>query len=170
MLREGWDVRNVVVIVPLRPYTAKAQILPEQTLGRGLRRMSLPASGIDEQVIVIEHEAFKPFWKNELEEEGLEVEWVPADNVRPNFRPVYVDRSKLEYDIEVPILSPALVTSTAGLESFGLNNIKPRRVSPPQPGLDSGAKPLGVSETSPRKRDFLRTFMKPANPWKYLNN
>ena len=44
MLREGWDVRNVVVIVPLRPYTAKAQILPEQTLGRGLRRMSLPAS------------------------------------------------------------------------------------------------------------------------------
>ena len=135
MLREGWDVRNVVVIVPLRPYTATAQILPEQTLGRGLRRMSLPASGIDEQVIVIEHEAFKPFWKNELEEEGLEVEWVPVDAVHPNFRPVYVEKSKLEYDVEVPLLSPALVTSTAGLETFGLQDIKPRRVSPPQPSL-----------------------------------
>ncbi|MDP2744466.1 MAG: hypothetical protein Q8P00_05310, partial [Dehalococcoidia bacterium] len=131
----GWDVRNVVVIVPLRPYTAKAQILPEQTLGRGLRRMSLPASGNDEQVIVIEHEAFKPFWKNELEEEGLEVEWVPVEGVKPNFHPVYVDNSKLQYDVEVPLLSPALVTSTAGLETLKLGDIRPRRVSPPQAGL-----------------------------------
>jgi len=42
MLREGWDVRNVTTIVPLRPYSAKATILPEQTLGRGLRRMTPP--------------------------------------------------------------------------------------------------------------------------------
>ena len=34
MLREGWDVQNVTVIVGLRPYTAKANILPEQTIGR----------------------------------------------------------------------------------------------------------------------------------------
>ncbi len=39
MLREGWDVQNVTVIVGLRPYTAKAAILPEQTVGRGLRLM-----------------------------------------------------------------------------------------------------------------------------------
>ncbi|MGQ0779468.1 MAG: hypothetical protein ACT4NY_34465 [Pseudonocardiales bacterium] len=58
MLREGWDVRNVSVIVPLRPYTAEAKILPEQTLGRGLRRMTPPGSGVDEQLVVIEHEAF----------------------------------------------------------------------------------------------------------------
>jgi type III restriction enzyme len=38
MLREGWDVRNVSVVVPLRPLTAKSRILPEQTLGRGLRQ------------------------------------------------------------------------------------------------------------------------------------
>ena len=36
MLREGWDVKNVTTIVPLRPFTANSQILPEQTLGRGL--------------------------------------------------------------------------------------------------------------------------------------
>ena len=39
MLKEGWDVRNVTTIVGLRAYAAKSNILPEQTLGRGLRRM-----------------------------------------------------------------------------------------------------------------------------------
>jgi type III restriction enzyme len=39
MLREGWDVENVTVVVGLRPYTSKANILPEQTIGRGLRLM-----------------------------------------------------------------------------------------------------------------------------------
>ena len=34
MLKEGWDVRNVTTIVGLRPYAAKSNILPEQTLGR----------------------------------------------------------------------------------------------------------------------------------------
>ena len=39
MLREGWDVQNVTVVVGFRPYTAKANILPEQAIGRGLRLM-----------------------------------------------------------------------------------------------------------------------------------
>jgi len=37
MLREGWDVQNVTVVVGVRPYSSKANILPEQTIGRGLR-------------------------------------------------------------------------------------------------------------------------------------
>ena len=39
VLKEGWDVRNVTTIVGLRAYSAKSNILPEQTLGRGLRKM-----------------------------------------------------------------------------------------------------------------------------------
>ena len=39
MLREGWDVRNVTVVLGLCPFTAKAEVLPEQVIGRGLRRM-----------------------------------------------------------------------------------------------------------------------------------
>src|ERR1035437_9551855 len=39
VLKEGWDVRNVTTIVGLRAYTAQSNILPEQTLGRGLRKM-----------------------------------------------------------------------------------------------------------------------------------
>jgi type III restriction enzyme len=41
MLKEGWDVTNLYTIVPLR--AAKASILIEQTIGRGLR---LPYGGI----------------------------------------------------------------------------------------------------------------------------
>src|SRR5690606_11598976 len=37
MLREGFDVNNICVIVPLR--ASQAQILLEQTIGRGLRLM-----------------------------------------------------------------------------------------------------------------------------------
>ena len=39
MLREGWDVKNVSIILGLRPFTSKANILPEQSIGRGLRLM-----------------------------------------------------------------------------------------------------------------------------------
>jgi type III restriction enzyme len=62
MLREGWDVQNVTVIVGLRPYTATANILPEQTIGRGLRLMfSGSSSSYIERVDVIGNAAFLKF-------------------------------------------------------------------------------------------------------------
>jgi len=51
MLKEGWDVRNVTTIVGLRAYTSAANILPEQTLGRGLRKMY--PGGLEEYVSVV---------------------------------------------------------------------------------------------------------------------
>jgi type III restriction enzyme len=36
MLREGWDVKNVSIILGLRPFTSKANILTEHSIGRGL--------------------------------------------------------------------------------------------------------------------------------------
>ena len=90
MLREGWDVRNVTVIVPLRAYSAKSQILPEQTLGRGLRRMWPVATGdVREEVIVIEHEAFRDFWDRELEEEGLRSNAYRPTSSAPRSRPCW---------------------------------------------------------------------------------
>ena len=44
MLREGWDVKNVTTVVGLRPFGADSKILPEQTIGRGLR----PVVPVDE--------------------------------------------------------------------------------------------------------------------------
>ena len=64
MLKEGWDVRNVKVIVPLRPCGSRT--LTEQTLGRGLRKMHPPvieddgtASMASEELYVIEHPSFQ---------------------------------------------------------------------------------------------------------------
>jgi hypothetical protein len=64
MLKEGWDVRNVKVIVPLRPCDSRT--LTEQTLGRGLRKMHPPildedggASMMKEELYVIEHPSFR---------------------------------------------------------------------------------------------------------------
>src|SRR5206468_4468193 len=77
MLREGWDVQNVTVIVGLRPYTAKAAILPEQTVGRGLRlmfrEMATRPSYI-ERVDVIGNKAFIQFVEELEKEENLELD------------------------------------------------------------------------------------------------
>jgi len=53
MLKEGWDVKNVVTIVGLRPYASDSKILPEQTLGRGLRRMYFGKENVEEYVGVL---------------------------------------------------------------------------------------------------------------------
>jgi len=58
MLKEGWDVKNVTTIVGLRAYAAKSNILPEQTLGRGLRRMYRGRENITEYVSVVGTNAF----------------------------------------------------------------------------------------------------------------
>lgn len=75
VLKEGWDVRNVTTIVGLRPYAAKSNILPEQTLGRGLRRMYF-GSNEQEVVSVMGTPAFMDFVES-IESEGVTLERVP---------------------------------------------------------------------------------------------
>ena len=74
MLKEGWDVRNVTVIVGLRAYAAKSNILPEQTLGRGLRRMYFGSSE-RETVSVMGTSAFMEFVES-IQSEGVTFERV----------------------------------------------------------------------------------------------
>ena len=75
MLKEGWDVRNVTTIVGLRAYAAKSNILPEQTLGRGLRRMYF-GSNERETVSVMGTAAFMDFV------ESIQSEGVPSSACR----------------------------------------------------------------------------------------
>jgi type III restriction enzyme len=110
MLREGWDVRNVTTIIPLRPYTSKANILPEQTLGRGLRRMTPPGSNIvvAEVVTVVEHPAFSSLYREQLSQEGLEIEEVEVEDVPTTTVTIYVDKEKKDVtalDLQIPSLS-----------------------------------------------------------------
>jgi type III restriction enzyme len=117
MLREGWDVRNVCVIVTLRPLSAANRILPEQALGRGLRRMTPPGSGFDERVVVIEHEAFRNLWNTELDG-GLVVEKEDADNIQPGAVTIFPDEAKRRFDIVIPQLTRALARSDSALSQL----------------------------------------------------
>jgi len=108
MLREGWDVRNVTTIVPLRPYSSTANILPEQTLGRGLRRMTPPGQA-NEIVTVIEHPAFASLYQQELEQEGLPIEIIDTEKIPATTVTIFPDEAKDfdKLDIALPTLTAA---------------------------------------------------------------
>lgn len=132
MLREGWDVRNVCVITTLRSLTAKAKILPEQALGRGLRRMTPPGSGHDERVVVIEHDAFKDLWSVELDG-GLIVERDDVEKIDAGAITIFVDEAKLEYDISVPQLTRAIARADTRFDELALDqfaDVSPRLAVP----------------------------------------
>ncbi len=110
MLKEGWDVRNVTVICGLRAYAAKSNILPEQTLGRGLRRMYF-GSEVEETVSVMGTPAFMEFVES-IQTEGVSFEQVPMGEGAQRKDPIIVevdteDTSKNldELDIPIPKLS-----------------------------------------------------------------
>jgi type III restriction enzyme len=107
MLREGWDVRNVTTVVPLRPYSSKANILPEQTLGRGLRRIT-PPGGAHEIVTVVDHPAFASLYQQELAQDGLPIEIIDVDKVPCTTVSIYPDERNKDIaalEILVPRLS-----------------------------------------------------------------
>ena len=140
MLREGWDVRNVCVIVGLRKYTAASRILPEQTLGRGLRRMSPPNSGWDERLVVIEHDAFRDLWDSELAADGLVVGRGKADKIGTGATTIFVDQEKVAaFDVALPQLSRSIRRATNYISGLTLDDVP----SPP--------KPLEVPTVSPEE-------------------
>ena len=100
MLKEGWDVRNVTVICGLRSYAAKSNILPEQTLGRGLRRMYF-GGAVRETVAVLGTPAFMEFVES-IQTEGVSFEFAPMGETdagpRQNSLIIEVERGNPEKD------------------------------------------------------------------------
>jgi type III restriction enzyme len=107
MLREGWDVQSVTVIVGLRPYTSKANILPEQTVGRGLRLMFRGATGYIERVDVIGNKTFIEFVEQLEREEDLQLETFKIGE-KVSIITIAPDPKKMDKDIAIPVLSPIL--------------------------------------------------------------
>ncbi len=110
MLKEGWDVRNVTTIVGLRAYSAKSNILPEQTLGRGLRKMY--PSGAEEYVSVVGTDAFMDFVES-IQVEGVELERRAMGEGTGPKAPIVVEvdnentgKDIEALDIEIPVLTP----------------------------------------------------------------
>ena len=112
MLKEGWDVKNVTTIVGLRPYSAKSNILPEQTLGRGLRKMY--SGRLEEWVSVVGTDAFMDFVES-IQAEGVEIERTAMGEGVKSKTPLVVEidndnvKKDIEaLDIEIPVLTPRI--------------------------------------------------------------
>jgi type III restriction enzyme len=109
MLREGWDVQNVTVVVGLRPYTAKANILPEQTIGRGLRLMFRNlAGGYTERVDIIGNKAFMEFVEDLEKLEDLKFDTFQIGKDKLKIFTVQPMEEKKKFDIGIPDISPIL--------------------------------------------------------------
>jgi type III restriction enzyme len=125
MLREGWDVQNVTVVVGLRPYTAKANILPEQTVGRGLRLMFRNIPGgvpYQERVDVIGNKAFIEFVNQLEKEEDMELATFEVGKDKLVITTIHPDEEKIQHDIAIPVLSPILTRKkTLAEEIAGLD-------------------------------------------------
>lgn len=113
ILKEGWDVKNVTTIVGLRAYSSKSNILPEQTLGRGLRRMYRDQD-VTEYVSVIGTDAFMDFVES-IRNEGVELErGKMGEGTKPRAPLVIeVDNENVHKDIEkldiqIPVLTPRI--------------------------------------------------------------
>lgn len=125
MLREGWDVQNVTVVVGLRPYTAKANILPEQTIGRGLRLMFrdwTDRPSYIERVDVIGNRAFIEFVEKLEVEEEIELETFEVGKDKLVITTIQPEPGKMDKDITIPVLSPILTRKkTLAEEIAGLD-------------------------------------------------
>lgn len=126
MLREGFDVNNICVIVPLRSTTSG--ILLEQTIGRGLRLMwrgnkeidelkrenrqaimidHKPATNYFDVLSIVEHPAFREFY-DELINDGLMGEELSDDDdekkIKGDLITVGLKENYLDYDFRLPLI------------------------------------------------------------------
>lgn len=120
VLKEGWDVRNVTTIVGLRAYAAESNILPEQTLGRGLRKMY--PGRVEEYVSVVGTDAFMQFVES-IQEEGVTLERKPMGSGTQPKAPLVVEvdsdneqKDLDELDIEIPVMTPRVYRAYKNLD------------------------------------------------------
>lgn len=135
MLKEGWDVKNVTTIVGLRPYASDSKILPEQTLGRGLRRMYFGRDDIDEYVSVIGTPAFMDFVES-IKGEGVLLEKRLMGTGSKPISPMVIeidrenDKKDIEkLDIEIPVMTARIQREYKNLgdldaSTFGNDKVK----------------------------------------------
>ncbi len=121
MLREGWDVRNVTVVLGLRPFTANAEILPEQVIGRGLRLMTQVSPDRTQTLEVLGTRNLLEVLRDQLEAEGVGV----ASTKDSPPLPVIVEpvQERLNYDIAIPITKPSLTHDFRKLSTVDVSTL-----------------------------------------------
>lgn len=115
MLREGWDVKNVSIILGLRPFTSKANILPEQSIGRGLRLMRDLGPDYTQILEIIGTDKFEEFVRK-LEVEGVGVGLtLKPPNIGIFITPI---KTREAYNFEIPVLSASFSRKMEGISTF----------------------------------------------------
>jgi type III restriction enzyme len=144
MLKEGWDVRNVTVICGLRAYRAPSNILPEQTLGRGLRRMYGGNEAVRETVSVMGTPAFMEFVES-IQSEGITFEHVPMGDgtTRRDSLIVEVDTENEKKDLDALDIPLPKLTRRFQREFKNLEALEPSQFGSPRLPL----KPFSEEET-----------------------
>ena len=150
MLREGFDVNNVCVIVPLR--SSKSGILLEQTIGRGLRLMWRGDDEIDEMkrenrqrimvekksatnyydvLSIVEHPAFRDFYKSLIEDGLVGTEEEPPEDgsdIKGDLITVGLRDNYEQYDFRLPLIVSEGEEVMKAPE-MDINNLKPYYVT-----------------------------------------
>lgn len=133
MLREGWDVRNVTTIVGLRAFNSKSKILPEQTIGRGLRKMfSLETP---EKLVVIGTTAFLEFVES-LKTEGVEFEYSSMGKGSKSKSPMIIEVDKEnqkknldQLDIPIPQMTARVYREFKNLDLIDVGSFKNPKIA-----------------------------------------
>ncbi|MFA4958256.1 MAG: hypothetical protein WC556_14915, partial [Candidatus Methanoperedens sp.] len=132
MLKEGWDVKNVTTIVGLRAYSAQSNILPEQTLGRGLRKMY--PDDVEEYVSVVGTDAFMEFVES-IQAEGVVLERKAMGEGTGPKTPLVVEVDKenekkdiAALDIEIPVLTPRVYREYKSLGDLDIAALQHQRL------------------------------------------
>jgi len=123
MLREGWDVRNVTVVLGLRPFSAKAEILPEQVIGRGLRRMMQVSPDRTQTLEVLGTQNLLKVLREQLEAEGVGVATTASDPPKAVIIEPILERSA--FDIAIPITKPRLEHNIRKLSDLRIEALEP---------------------------------------------
>lgn len=131
MLREGWDVQNVTVVVGLRPYSSTANILPEQTIGRGLRLMFGINSGFQERVDIIGNKAFLEFVEDLEKLEDMEIGSFEVGKDKLQILTIQpVEEKKKKTDIGIPELTEILRRKKSLAEEIAMLDVTSFKINP----------------------------------------
>jgi len=126
MLNEGWDVKSVVAIVGLRSYTSKRKILPEQVIGRGLRKLFPEEPTNPKNNINVLEVIGPPGLLQVLEElekqEGIKFAEFDT-GTKVELTTIFVDENKLDKNIRIPVISPRIILKEPDLEELDLEKI-----------------------------------------------
>jgi type III restriction enzyme len=118
MLREGWDVQNVTLVLGLRAFDSP--ILPEQAIGRGLRLMRDLSPDRTQTLEIIGNNKFEEIIK-QLEDEGVGI----TTTKTPPPLPITIapEIKRLDYDITIPATDFSYNRTYKKLEEIDVTNI-----------------------------------------------